>query len=66
MTYLQLKVNNNQGMCHLSMKLSDTCDQKTTCTFDKTREKPIPWKKLSRLDLESKGQGHSKNQKPMP
>ena len=23
----QLKVNNNQAMCHLSMKLSDTSDQ---------------------------------------
>ena len=37
----QLKVNNNQVMCHLSMKLSDTFDQNRPCTFDKIREKPI-------------------------
>ena len=33
----QLKVNNNQVMCHLSMKLSDTFDQNPPCTLD-TRE----------------------------
>ena len=54
-------------MCHLSMKLSGTFDQNPPCTFDKIREKPIPIKKkLSQLDLESKGQDHSKNQKTMP
>ena len=52
-------------MCHLSMKLSDTFDQNPPSTFDKIREKPIPMKTLSQLDLESKGQGHSENQKPM-
>ena len=45
----KLKVNNNQVMCHLSMKLSDTFDQNPscTCTSDKIREKPIPTKKCS-------------------
>ena len=62
----QLKVNNNQVMCHLSMKLSDTLDQNPPCTLDKIREKAILMKTLSQLDLESKGQGHSKNQKTMP
>ena len=37
----QLKVNINQVMCHLFMKLSDTFDQNPLCTFDKIREKPI-------------------------
>ena len=54
-------------MCHLFMKLSDTFDQNPLCTFDKIREKPILIKKtLSQLDLESKGHGHSKNQKTIP
>ena len=53
-------------MCHLFMKLSDTFDQNPLCTFDKIREKPILMKTLSQLDLESKGQGHSKNQKTIP
>ena len=53
-------------MCHLSMKLTDTFDQNPPCTLDKIREKPIPMTKLSQLDLESKGQGHSKIQKTMP
>ena len=45
-------------MCHhLSIKLSDTFAQNPHCTFEKT---------LSQLELESKGQGHSKKQKPMP
>ena len=43
----QLKVNNNQVMCHVSMKLSDTFDQYPPCTFDKIREKPIFMKKRS-------------------
>ena len=53
-------------MCHLSMKLSDNCDQNPPYTFNKIRAKPILRKTLPRLDLESKGQGHSKNQKPIP
>ena len=53
-------------MCGLSMKLSDMFDQNPPCTLDKIREKPIPIKMLSQLDLERKGQGHSKNQKTMP
>ena len=40
----QLKVNNNQVMCHLSMKLSDMFDQNPPCTLDKIREKPIQMK----------------------
>ena len=52
-------------MCHLSMKLSDTFDQNPPCTFDKIRENPFRRKMLSQLDLDSKGQGHSKNQKPI-
>ena len=36
----QLKVNNNQVMCHLSMKLSDTFDRNPPCTFDNITEKP--------------------------
>ena len=35
----QLKVNNNQVMCNLSIKVSDTFDQNPPCTFDKIREK---------------------------
>ena len=53
-------------MCHLSMELSDMFDQNPPCTFDKIRENPFQRKTLSQLDLESKGQGHSKNQKPTP
>ena len=52
-------------MCHLSMKLSDTFDQNPPCTLDKIRENPLRRKILSQLDLESKGQGHSKNQRTM-
>ena len=48
------------------MKLSDTFDQNPSCPFDKIREKPILMENALTLDLESKGQGHSKNQKPMP
>ena len=53
-------------MCYLSMKPSDTFDQNLSCTFGNIRENPFQRKTLSRLDFESKGQGHSKNQKPMP
>ena len=62
----QQKVNNNQVMWHLPMKLSDTFHQNPSCTFDKIRENPFRWKMLSRLALESKGQGHSQTQKTMP
>ena len=61
-----MKVNNNKVMCHLSMKFSDMFDQNPDCTFDTIRDKHIPIKMLPQLDLESKGQGHSKNQKIMP
>ena len=61
-----MKVNNNQVMCHLSVKLSDTFDQNPPCTFDNIRGNPFQRKMLSRLDLESKGQGHSKNQSQCP
>ena len=59
----QLKVNNDQVMCHLSMKLSDTFDQNPPCTLDKIREKPIkmkntltawPWEQRSRSWQKSK------------
>ena len=40
----QLKINNNQVMCHLSMKLSDKFDQNLPCTFDKIGENLIPMK----------------------
>ena len=53
-------------MCHLSMKLSDTFDENPPYTFDNIRENPFQTKTLSWLDLKSKGQGHSKNQKTMP
>ena len=33
-----MKVNHNQVICHLSMKLSDMFDQIPSCTFDKIRE----------------------------
>ena len=50
-------------MCHLSMKLSDKFDpnQMYTCTSDKIVVKHISLKEtLIKLDLEPKGQGHSK------
>ena len=53
-------------MFHHAMKFSDTFDQNPPCTFDKIRENPFRWKRLLQLDLDSKGQGHSKNQKTMP
>ena len=37
----QLKCNNNQVMCHLSMKLSDTFGQNPPSTLDKVRENPF-------------------------
>ena len=53
-------------MCHLSMKLSDMFDQNPPCTSEKIRENPFRQKRLSQHDLESKGQGHSKNQSQCP
>ena len=50
----QLKVNNNQVMCNLSMKISDTFDQNPPCTFDKIRENPFRRKTLSQLTLRAK------------
>ena len=58
----QLRVNNNQVISHLSMKLSHRFDQNPPSTFDKNKGKP---KMLTWLGLESKGQGHSKNKKTM-
>ena len=45
-------------MCHLSMKFSDMSDQNLLYTFDRIREKHIPIKMLSQLDLENQGQDH--------
>ena len=39
----QLKVNNNQVMCHLSMKLSDTFDR-NLLYFGQNKGKPIKMK----------------------
>ena len=48
-------------MCHLSMKLSDKFDPNQIYTSDKIGVKHISVKKkLLKLDLEPKGQGHSK------
>ena len=50
-------------MCHLSMKLSDEFDPNQMYTFDKIVAKHISLKEtLLKLDLEPKGQGHSKQQ----
>ena len=52
-------------MCHLSMKLSDKSDPNQMCrpTSDKIVVKYISVKEtLLKLDLERKGQGHSKQQ----
>ena len=50
--------------CDLVKRSFPTC-QNPPCTVDKIRE-PVQIQMLSQLDLESKGQGHSKIQKPMP
>ena len=42
------------------MKFSDMFHQNLPCSFDKIRENPFGWKRLSQPDLESKGQGLSK------
>ena len=52
-------------MCQMSMKLSTMFDQNLPHTFDKIVEKQIATKTLSKLDLESKCQGYSRNQKTM-
>ena len=50
-------------MCHLSMKLSDMFDPNQMYTSDKLVVKHISVKEtLLKLDLETKGQGHSKQQ----
>ena len=50
-------------MCHLSMKLSDKSDPNQKYTSDKRVVKHISVKEtLLKLDLERKGQGHSKGQ----
>ena len=50
-------------MCHLSMKLSDKFDPNQMYTSDKIVVKHISVKEtLLKLDLEPKGQGHSKQQ----
>ena len=50
-------------MCHLSMKLSDKSDPNQMYTSDKIVVKHISEKEtLFKLDLEPKGQGHSKQQ----
>ena len=54
---------NNKVMCHLSMKLSDKLDPNQMYTSDKIVVKHISVKEtLLKLDLEQKGQGHSKQQ----
>ena len=44
-------------MCHVTMKLSDTFDQNPLVLLTKLGKKTHLMKTLSRLDLESKGQG---------
>ena len=62
----QLKVNNKQVMCHLFKMLSDTSGQNPLVLLTKLGKNSFRLKTLSQMDLESKGQDHSKNQKPMP
>ena len=50
-------------MCHLCMKLSNKFDPNEMCTSDKIVVKHISVKDtLLKLDLEPKGQSHSKQQ----
>ena len=50
-------------MCHLSMKLSDKFDPNQMCSSDKIVVKHISVKEtVLKPDLESQGQGHSKQQ----
>ena len=48
---------------HRSMKLFDMFDQTTPRTLDKIMAKLVPIKKISKLDLQPKGQGFSKKAK---
>ena len=50
-------------MCQMSVKLPAKSDQNPSHTFDEIVEKQITTKMLSKLDLEPKCQGHSRNQK---
>ena len=59
----QLNVNNNRVMCQMYMKLPTMFDQNPPHTFDKIVKKLQ--KTLSKLDLDPKCQGHSRNQKLM-
>ena len=53
-------------MCQMSMKLPAMFDQNPPHTFDKIVKKTHNYKKmLSKLDLDPKCQGHSRNQKLM-
>ena len=53
-------------MCQMSMKLLATFDQNPPHTLDKIVKKNAKLQKtLSKLDLDPKCQGHSRNQKPM-
>ena len=52
-------------MWQMSMKLPAMFDQNPPHTFDKIVKKLITTKMLSKLDLDPKCQGHSRNQKPM-
>ena len=52
-------------MCQMSVKLPAMFDQNPTHTFDKIVKKLKTTKTLSKLDLDPKCQGHSRNQKPM-
>ena len=52
-------------MCQMSMKLAAMFDQNLPHTFDKIVKNLITTKTLSKLDLDPKCQGHSRNQKLM-
>ena len=52
-------------MCQMSMKLLAMFDQSPPHTLDKIVKKRKTTKTLSKLDLDPKCQGHSRNQKPM-
>ena len=52
-------------MCQMSMKHPAMFDQNPPHTFDKIVKKLITTKTLSKLDLDPKCQGHSRNQKLM-
>ena len=52
-------------MCQMSMKLSAMFDQNPADTFDKIVKKLITTKTLSKLDLDPKCQGRSRNKKLM-